>query len=131
MGKKILFRVDAGGKVGLGHFYRSFNLALVLKNKGYLVTFVHEKSNFWDGITDFEFQHIELESSNANNNMFDICYKENYTILYVDGILEFSEVSIKKIKSKTKVVFYQNIMDSPSRLSAFQELVQNLHGRDR
>ena len=112
MKKKILFRVDAGEKVGLGHFYRSHNLALALKNKGYLVTFVHEKSNFWDVITDFEFQHLGLDSNNTNNNMFDVCLKGKYRILYVDGVLEFDEENIKKLKGKTKVVFYQNISQS-------------------
>ncbi|MCL5127254.1 hypothetical protein [Algibacter sp. L4_22] len=125
MDKKILFRVDAGGKVGLGHFYRSYNLALALKDKAYLVTFVHEKSNFWDAISDFEFKHIELDSSNANNNMFDICLKENYTILYIDGIIEFDSASIKKLKDKTKVVFYQNI--SKSRHLADVFILPSIH----
>lgn len=112
MNKKILFRVDAGGKVGLGHFYRSYNLALALKNKEYLVTFVHEKSNFWETITDFEFQHIDLDSDNANKNMFDVCLKDNYEILYIDGIIEFNAASIESLKGKTKVIFYQNISES-------------------
>lgn len=125
MKKKILFRVDAGGKVGLGHFYRSYNLALALKNKEYLVTFSHEKSNFWDTISDFEFQHIELDNDNVNKNMFDICLKENYAILYIDGILDFNKASIKSLKGKTKVVFYQNI--SMSRHLADVYILPSIH----
>ena len=44
--------------------------------------------------------------------MFDICLKDKHRILYVDGILEFDEENIKKLKGKTKLVFYQNISQS-------------------
>jgi spore coat polysaccharide biosynthesis predicted glycosyltransferase SpsG len=110
--KKILFRVDAGGKVGLGHFYRSYNLALALKKNNYIVTFVHLKSTFWDSVKDFEFRKIELDDNNPNKHMFDICLKEKFKVLYVDGILEFNEANINKLEGKTKIVFYQNISES-------------------
>lgn len=104
--------MDAGEKIGLGHFHRSYSLALALKNKGCLVTFAHEKSSFWNLMKDFEFQHIELDSHDTNNNMFDICLQDKYRILYVDGILEFDEGNVEKLKGKTKLVFYQNIGQS-------------------
>ena len=46
----FLFRVDAGGKVGLGHFYRSVTLAHEITKRGHNVIFQHEKSIFWNSI---------------------------------------------------------------------------------
>lgn len=112
MEKKILFRVEAGGNVGLGHFYRSYNLALSLRRINYFVTFVHLKSSFWDKIKDFEFEHIELNSNHPNKNMFDLCLKKKFELLYVDSIIEINEKYINKLDGKTKIIFYQNISES-------------------
>ena len=43
----ILFRVDAGGATGLGHFYRSLNLAGILLSRGHRLWFCHLDSEFW------------------------------------------------------------------------------------
>ncbi|WP_027076557.1 hypothetical protein [Maribacter antarcticus] len=112
MNKKILFRVDAGEKVGLGHFFRSYNLAQALAEKAYSVTFAHAKSTFWNSIKNFQFPHLELDGQNINNETINICLNNQYDLLYVDGILDFETESFKKLKNRTKVIFYQNLSES-------------------
>lgn len=112
MNKKILFRVDAGEKVGLGHFFRSYNLAQALAENAYSITFVHAKSIFWNSIKNFQFRHIALDDHNINNETINICLDNQYDLLYVDGILNFEAESFKKLKNKVKVIFYQNLSES-------------------
>ena len=112
MNKKILFRVDAGEKVGLGHFFRSYNLAQALAENAYSVTFVHAKSTFWNSIENFQFPHIELNGHNINNETINICLDRQYDLLYVDSILDFEAKSFNKLKNSTKVIFYQNLSES-------------------
>lgn len=59
---KFLFRVDAGGKVGLGHFYRSWHLARELKKRGHTVEFIHRASHFWKNLVGFDFIHSNLDT---------------------------------------------------------------------
>lgn len=111
--KKILFRVDAGGKVGLGHFYRSYSLAKALTKSNFEIKFVYIKSSFWsDVIKTFEFDTFALSADNANEEMVDLCVKEQVDILYVDGIISFLKENLDRLPKRCKVVFYQNISDS-------------------
>ena len=111
MKKKLLFRVDAGDRVGLGHYYRSYNLALALKREGYLVVFIHKLSSFWAHLKLLEFDHITLSDSNSNNEMILYCKQENFWGLYVDGIIDFQEKDINLLKG-IQVIFYQNLSNS-------------------
>lgn len=112
MKKKILFRVDAGESVGLGHFYRSHNLAKELEKHNYLVTFAHLPSDFWSKVEDFDFKQIELNEKNANEHMLNLCLEQSFDILYVDGIIDFNETDINLLAGKVTTVFYQNISNS-------------------
>ncbi len=110
--KKILFRVDAGGKVGLGHYYRSLNLASALSERGHIVVFLHQPSVFWSTQKDFPYKHYSLSLDSSEQDMLSICASENADIFYVDGILPFTPQFILEIKKRAKVVFYQNLSDS-------------------
>lgn len=112
MSKNILFRVDAGEKVGLGHFFRSYTLARALAKKTFLVTFVHKKSNFWENLDSFEFPHITLQEKNSSKETTEVCLNGKYEILYVDGILDFDIEDINRLTNKVKLVFYQNLSES-------------------
>jgi len=105
----FLFRVDAGGEVGLGHYYRSLSLAKKLSEKGHNIIFIHRASDFWEmeKSRGFPFQTFEL---NADNPLIELeIIKEcSIDVLYVDGIIEFNDDFIKRIKHHAKVVFYQN-----------------------
>jgi len=110
---KILFRVDAGGSVGLGHFYRTYGLAKSISLKGHNVHFVHCDSEFWDLQLDFEFEHTSYSDKECNYKMVALSNKLHCDFLYVDGILEFPSDLFNGLSVQTKTVFYQNI--SPSR----------------
>lgn len=98
--------------MGLGHFYRSYNLALELKKNNYLIDFIHLPSVFWSSISRFDFNHFSLNIEKSNRHMFKICLEGDYDILYVDGILEFKESEVKSLENKVKIIFYQNLSNA-------------------
>lgn len=128
MQKKILFRVDAGGQVGLGHYYRSLNLALTLKDRGYEILFVHQASEFWDNLKDFPFKHYELFPETAENDMISICRDQQAAVFYADGIIQFSPQFIQEIKKTAKVIFYQNLTDAKVLADVF--ILPSIHQDD-
>ncbi|MRX64309.1 hypothetical protein [Maribacter luteus] len=128
MKRKILFRVDAGEKVGLGHFFRSYSLAKALAQKGYAVTFVHTRSGFWDTLDNFEFPHSILQEKNSSKETINICLNGKYEILYVDGIIDFDSNDINTLKDNAKLVFYQNL--SESRYLADVYILPSLHQKE-
>ena len=104
---KFLFRVDAGGNVGLGHFYRSWHLARELKKRGHIIEFIHRPSNFWKDQWAFDFIHTNLNAENELEQTVRILQKGKFDTLFVDGMLEFEQATFKTIKKLVKVVFYQ------------------------
>jgi len=109
----FLFRVDAGGQTGLGHYYRSLSLAKLLAEKGHQVNFVHDSSPFWDDVkkASFPYRTFEINLEKGINEL-EIIRKYNIDIFYVDGIIDFKEGYIKKIKNHARVVFYQNLSNT-------------------
>ncbi|WP_057935974.1 hypothetical protein [Algoriphagus resistens] len=104
---KFLFRVDAGGKVGLGHFYRSWHLARELKKRGHTVEFIHRASHFWKNLVGFDFIHSNLDTEKELVQTLAILKAGDFHTFFVDGMLEFEEEAFKTIKELVKVVFYQ------------------------
>ena len=117
--KKILFRVDAGGEIGLGHFYRSVNLVGLLIKRGHEVTIIHLPSDFWSLIPETDLLHLSLTSDDCEEEMLKIFYMLKPDIFYVDGIISFTEFFIEQIKKTSKVVFYQNLSDSKHLCDVF------------
>ena len=113
--KNILFRVDAGAEVGLGHFYRSLNLAKALKKLGHRILFTHKPSIFWlDRVNaGFEFENLQLSSEENIIHQERIIKDFNIEIFYVDGFIDFSESEILSFKALgVTIVFYQNLTQS-------------------
>ena len=108
---KILFRVDAGGQTGLGHFFRSLALAEKLKERGHSVYFISQPSDFWKKKKDtgFDFPHFQIDDSESE---LKVIRDQKIELFFVDGIIEFKEAYLSAIKAVAKVVFYQNISDS-------------------
>ncbi|MBA4745335.1 MAG: hypothetical protein H2058_08755 [Muricauda sp.] len=127
-GKKILFRVDAGEQIGLGHFFRSYHLGKALRNRGFYVSFVHADSLFWSQLPSFEFEHYNLESGSEEDQTVEICISGNFDLLYVDAICSFREEKLNKVKPKAKVVFYQNLTESRFLADIF--ILPSIHQKD-
>ncbi|MFN3138301.1 MAG: hypothetical protein ACE37L_11480 [Allomuricauda sp.] len=127
-GKRLLFRVDAGEQIGLGHFFRSYHLAKALRSKGFYVAFVHTESVFWGQLPSFEFEHYNLKIGKEEDQTVEICIGGNFDLLYVDAICSFSEEKLKKVKPRTKVVFYQNLTESRFLSDIF--ILPSIHQND-
>lgn len=115
MSKKILFRVDAGGAIGLGHFYRSLSLAKSLVKNNHFITFIFQKSEFWLEVINsgFSFPTVVIDSDRGISSELDYSDINTFDILYVDGFIEYSKPTIEIIKSYgLKVMFYQNLTNS-------------------
>ncbi len=124
----ILFRTDAGGKIGLGHYYRTLHLAETLMLQGHGITMVHRASNFWSkqATIPSEINLIEMGSTEPEEAILArICEEQNIDILYVDLIIDYNEFAFRKIKEKVTVVFYQNL--SSSRHLADIYILPSLH----
>lgn len=105
--------------MGLGHFYRSVNLALYLQSRGHEIEFVHRPSLFWDTLTGFDFPHKALEPEHEEEQTLDMITNEVFTLFYADGMIGFGRQFIKKVKEKATVVFYQNLTGSGALADVF------------
>lgn len=111
---KVLFRVDAGREIGLGHFFRSINLADKLNEKKHQVFFSFKSSEFWTQKIEQSFPYacFELSSQKQEIETLEIIRNNKIDIYYVDGFINFSEGFINEVKKSAKTVFYQNIGSS-------------------
>lgn len=127
----FLFRVDAGGRIGLGHFYRSLNLAEQLKRRGHTVLFIFRESDFWNKkmAEPFNFEGVCLNQQHYEEEvMLNTITGNNIQVFYVDGVIEFSNDFINEVKKKAKVVFYQNVSESAHLADIF--ILPSLHHKD-
>lgn len=117
----ILFRVDAGGKTGLGHFYRSLNLANELQKRNHTVFFAYKDTIFWQILikNGFHFLTFKIEEDSEEIQLLKLINLNEIKIFYVDGLIDFDKVFIDKVKEKAKVVFYQNITKSKELADVF------------
>ena len=108
----ILFRVDAGGKTGLGHFFRSVTLAKALHKKRVGITITHRPSDFWAQV-ELPFPMIAVDEGKEEEHTFQLIEEGDFSVYYVDGIINFSEDFIDSLRQLgVKVVFYQNISEA-------------------
>lgn len=108
----IVFRVDAGEKVGLGHYFRSVTLAKELRRRKLEIVFIHEESIFWNNNDAFEFEHHNIPFERKEEWIYSFISNSGAEMLYVDGIINFSRHFIDDVKKLSSVVFYQNLSNS-------------------
>ncbi len=108
---KILFRVDAGEGIGLGHFARSVSLANELKHRGHLIDFVCKESNFWKEKIDSGFPY-PVSVLHKGNNEINFLKDKGYDLLYVDGNINYSLEESEGIKKYVPICMYQNLSDA-------------------
>jgi spore coat polysaccharide biosynthesis predicted glycosyltransferase SpsG len=113
--KKILFRVDAGDEIGLGHFYRSINLAEELARNGHNIIFSFKPTKFWLEIIEakFSFETKILSDESKYKSELEIIKDNDIDLLYVDGFINYEEKFIREIKKHgVGVIFYQNLTEA-------------------
>ena len=99
-------RVDAGGDVGLGHFYRSLNLADSLSLRGHKVIFISEKSSFWECKRDrIPFKHYFRSKSIHELILVKI---ESIDVFYCDGIIKYNVDYLQNLRTQCLCISYQN-----------------------
>jgi len=115
----ILFRVDAGGSTGLGHFFRSVTLAKALHKRGVGVTITHRPSDFWAQV-ELPCPVIALEEGEEEERTVQLIEEGDFSVYFVDSIITFSETFINQVRQLgLKVVFYQNISEARHRCDVF------------
>jgi spore coat polysaccharide biosynthesis predicted glycosyltransferase SpsG len=114
----ILFRVDAGGKTGLGHYFRSMTLAKLLAADNHTIIFTHQPSSFWEN-ANTPFLNYPL-TEDADEKTVDIVKKHSISVFYVDGIIEFSRSLVSELnRLGVKLIYYQNISETKHLCDAF------------
>jgi spore coat polysaccharide biosynthesis predicted glycosyltransferase SpsG len=113
----VLIRVDAGEQIGLGHFYRTLNVANKLVNRGHSVTIIHLRSPFWQNISR-SFDILEI-TGDSEDFMLEMMRTKNFDIFYVDGIINFSDTFFRAGRNLCKFIFYQNLSESRSKCDIF------------
>lgn len=118
---KILFRVDAGSRVGFGHFYRSISLARRLRKNGHEVVFSFLESSFWsERIREgFDFAVVPLDQADSEEKTRLYIDSHYIDVYYVDAILNFSDGYVESLRRICKVVFYQNMSLAAPRADVF------------
>lgn len=111
---KILMRVDAGGAIGLGHYYRSMNLCQELKDHNHEIIITYLPSTFWshqtnkiDGI-----QYFQLDADSQWEETFELISLHQPHVYYVDAIINMPKSFAQMAKNQSKLIFYQNITSS-------------------
>jgi spore coat polysaccharide biosynthesis predicted glycosyltransferase SpsG len=117
----ILFRVDAGSKTGLGHYYRSVFLACHLKMAGHQITFSFLDSEFWqrERTAGFAFEVLPLTGDDAESKTFEYVVAHGVAVYYVDAIMDYTDGFIDAIRPFCKIFFYQNIGPSSGLADVF------------
>lgn len=115
---RILLRVDAGEQVGLGHFYRTMNLANKLAERGHRITIIHRASPFWSTIS-LPYHTVEVVSGKEDDTTLAMIKNGVFDIFYVDGIIDFTDDFCNEGRKYSKFIFYQNLSDSRSKCDLF------------
>ena len=88
---KVLFRVDAGPHIGLGHLQRSLSLAMALKNLGAQSLFLTNKSNSSQerveslGFPITKLPHLKSWTPEDGKSTLDLAAKYESNIVVVDS----------------------------------------------
>src|SRR5690554_6399669 len=92
--KNILFRLNAGDKYGLGHYFRTLALAESLKEKGHNIKLVYNDNSLWNEQKNFPFEKIATlgNPDQIDENQFlNLVEKYKIDTIVIDGNITYSE----------------------------------------
>lgn len=104
MNKKVLFRLDSGGKYGLGHLMRSKALADALRKKGVECTFAVKTVHANNALNPHQLLFIGSEAINTEDEFLALA--ENYDSVIIDHYDYSSELfyALSQLEHTTLVV---------------------------
>lgn len=119
---KILFRVDAGPDVGLGHLIRSIAIARKLK-ENYSETeicFLTKGNQFsTDLLCQNEFQYI-LQGKKLEETFITETVQNTHTdVLFIDKLFSYQPAFIREIRKHTRVSMFHNLCDGAFECDQF------------
>ena len=113
----IFFRVDASESIGGGHFFRCISIAVALKKRGHLCSFICQEINdYFSSILDYHsFELIDLPKNSLISDKDQLFEASNLTekikknkihidVLFVD-VYKINAVWEEKLKTSTDKLF--------------------------
>lgn len=119
--KKILIRLDADAKTGLGHLYRSLAIAGELKKNGFRPIFLSglnsraEQEISQNGFDFLVFNPI----MNEEDNIRFAAKKANAELIFIDKLYPYSAVFVQELKIRYKTVLFHNDCEGSLHADAF------------
>jgi len=119
---KILFRVDAGSNVGLGHLIRSIAIARKLKdnyNETEIFFLTRNNQITTDLLSQNEFQYILQEKESEETFITDAVKNILVDVLFIDKLYPYQPEFIRKIQKHTHVCMFHNLCDGAFECDQF------------
>ena len=119
---KILFRVDAGQDVGLGHLIRSIAIAQKLKEnyRKTEVCFLTKENQFTtDLLNKNGLQYILQKHKSEESSITDKVKKINPDVLFIDKLFSYQPAFIRKIRKHTRVCMFHNLCEGAFECNQF------------
>ena len=129
--KTILFRLDANKRVGLGHLFRSINIAKTFRK---LYKQKNDKIIFISSNDEICIKHLKennFEYFLKKDDFSEEIFLENAIeifkphTLFIDKIYPYTANFIKKLKQKTKIILFHNICEGRFEADIF--ILPSLH----
>lgn len=106
----ILMRVDAGGIIGLGHYFRSIKLIESFSRRGHQTFILHKESEVWnEPYINKGINRLSFGENNEESITLKMVEELDIHVYFVDTPLMISPNLIEKIGKHALVVFYQNL----------------------
>jgi spore coat polysaccharide biosynthesis predicted glycosyltransferase SpsG len=119
---KILFRVDAGSNVGLGHLIRSIAIARKLKenyNETEICFLTKDNKFSTDLLSQNEFKYILQEKESEETFITNTVKNVLADVLFIDRLYSYQPEFISKIQKHTRVCMFHNLCDGAFECDQF------------
>jgi spore coat polysaccharide biosynthesis predicted glycosyltransferase SpsG len=119
---KILFRLDASQKVGLGHLIRTLLIAKTIKqkyNKTEITFLINNYQHTILKVKNSGFNYIITDDQSEEEFLIQNCLNRGVDTLFIDKLYNYSEAFIQKLTAYTRVVMFHNLCDGGHLSDAF------------
>tara|TARA_B100000315_G_C14583937_1_gene591927 strand:+ start:2355 stop:3383 length:1029 start_codon:yes stop_codon:yes gene_type:complete len=119
---KILFRVDGGPNVGLGHLIRSIAIARKLKEdyNDTNICFLTNGNQFSTNLlSQSGFQYILQEKQSEESFITDTVKNVHADVLFIDKLFPYEPVFIREVRKHTRLCMFHNLCDGAFECNQF------------